>query len=310
MVKAFLILVLMNVLWAGTYTVIKIGLGTMQPLSIIFWRMGVAAVILWAFILIRGFKWNFGLRDLFRMFSMGAVIAGSHILWVSGMKFTNASDASLLYAFEPIWSIILASLFLKERFRPMMGIGLMFALVGMVILSNITFSSIESLFMPSVALGNLLVVAGLFMESLYSILAKPIANRQSSAVVVAIALVATELILAVPTFVLEGFHPPATAKEIAIILYLSIPCTVVGYALWVRVMRRLPVNVMLYTIFVQPVTGPIIAFLALGDVLDSRIFGGGSFILAGVAFAIYSHLKAHRELRTVVVSPSVALNEE
>jgi drug/metabolite transporter (DMT)-like permease len=310
MVKAFFILVLMNVLWAGTYTVIKIGLGTMQPLSLIFWRMGVAAVVLWAYVLIRGFKWNFGLRDFLRMLSMGAVIAGSHILWVTGMKFTNASDAALLYAFEPIWSIILASLILKERFLPMMGAGLVLALIGMVILSKLSFSSIESLFMPSVALGNLLVVTGLFMESLYSILAKPIAGRQSSAVVVAVALAAAELILVIPTFALEGFHPPATAGEIIIILYLSIPCTVVGYALWVRVMRRLPVNVMLYTIFVQPVTGPFIAFLVLGEILDSRIFGGGSFILAGVALAVYSHIKAHREMHALTASPAVVLGEE
>ncbi len=306
--KAFFALVLMNTLWAGTYTIIKIGLGTMHPLNMIFWRMGLAAFILWVYILIKKIKPNLNLHDVVRIISMGGVIAGSHILWVTGINFTNASDASLLYAFEPIWSIILASILLKERFTKAMGVGLILALIGMTILSRFFISFFGSFFTHKVALGNLLVVIGLFMESLYSILAKPIADRHSSAFIVALALLFSELFLVLPVFALEGFHFPMTAGEIIIILYLSIPCTVIGYALWVKIMRQLPVNIMLYTIFVQPITGPLIAFFVLGETLDSRIFCGGSFIICGVIFVISSYIKEKRIKPTLLMMPTAAMD--
>jgi drug/metabolite transporter (DMT)-like permease len=296
----------MNLIWAGSYVATKFGLKTMSPLAFVFWRMGVAAVLLLMWIFIRRMKWQLAKRDVVRIVTLGAVIAGSHFLWVTGLNYTSASDASLLYAFEPIWSIILASFILKERFSVAMGLGLGLAFVGLVILSNIQTASFGSFFTASVALGNLMIVVGLFCESLFSIVAKPLALRQSAIVVIALALVVTEILLAGPLFLSGSFSVPKTITEIGAVAYLAIPCTVVGYVLWVNVMQYIPVNVMLYTIFVQPVVGPVIATVVLKEVLEQRHFKGGLFILAGVCVAIVSHLFTHRENVITLASPAIA----
>jgi len=300
----------MNLVWAGSYVATKFGLKTMSPLAFVFWRMGVAAVLLLMWIFIRRMKWQLTKRDVVRIVILGAVIAGSHFLWVTGLNYTSASDASLLYAFEPIWSIILASLILKERFSVTMGLGLGLAFIGLVVLSNIQTATLGSFFTASVALGNLMIVAGLFCESLFSIVAKPLALRQSAIVVIALALVVTEILLAGPLFLSGGFSVPKTITEIGSLAYLAIPCTVVGYVLWVNVMQYIPVNVMLYTIFVQPVVGPVIATVVLGEVLEQRHFKGGIFMLAGVCIAVISYLLAHREEAPSIPSSAVTAGSD
>jgi len=294
MVNSILILVFMNLIWAGSYVAVKLGLESMHPLTLIFWRMGVSAAILVAWILIKRIPLRIDKKGLIRIIVLGGVTAGSHILWVTGLKYTTASDASLLYTFEPIWAIVLASIFLKEKFRFAMGVGLASAFAGLVILSDISFTTIDSLFKASVAFGNILVVFGLFCESSFSVISQPLAQRYSPFVVIAGALLVAEIILAVPAALTGGLVMPLTARNIIVILYLSIPCTVVGYVFWVYSMRRLPVNVMCYTIFVQPVTGPVIAAVALGEILSSRVLNGGIFLLAGVLIAVASHIRAHR----------------
>ena len=307
MLKSFLILIFMNLIWSGSYVAVKIGLESMPPLTLIFWRMGVSAVILCAWIFIKRIPVKLPRRIVLRIVALGAVIAASHILWVTGLKYTSASDASLLYTFEPIWAIILASIFLKERFRPVMGIGLVFSFVGLIILSRITWSTLGSLFAASMAFGNLLIVLGLFCESSFSVIAKPLAGRASAIVAIAGALLVTDIITAIPIVATGSFVLPRTLTDVAVILFLSIPCTVVGYVLWIKMMKNLPVNVMCYTIFVQPVVGPVIAVFAIGETLDSRVFAGGTFLLAGVFIAVVSHVRAHRAETCLPISQPVTL---
>ncbi len=307
MLKPFIILILMNVVWSGSYVAVKIGLETMPPLALIFWRMGVSAIILCVWVFVKRIPFKLPKRVLVRVAALGTMTAISHILWVTGLKYTNASDAALLYTFEPIWAIALASIVLKERFRPVMGVGLLLSFTGLVILSRVSFSTIDQLFGASVAFGNMLIVVGLFCESSFSIVAKPLADKTSAAVAIAGALIVTDLITAVPLALSGEFAFPKTSTEIAAILYLSIPCTVVGYVLWIKTMRKLPVNVMCYTIFVQPIVGPVIAVVTLGETMGSRAFAGGAFLLAGVFVAVFSHVRAHRAKTCLPISQPVTL---
>jgi len=310
MLRSIVILIFMNFVWSGSYVAAKLGLETMPPLSLVFWRMGVSAVLLLGWIIIKKIPLRLRKKDVLLIIALGSVTAGAHILWVTGLSYSHASDASLLYAFEPIWTIILASLILKEPFRPAMAVGLGLAFIGLVILSNISFLTIGSLFAGSVALGNILIVCGLFCESLFSIIAKPLSSRQSPIVVIALALVVTEILLSVPMMLTKGFMIPKTAHELGSVFYLSIPCTVVGYVLWVKLMRNLQVNVMLYTVFIQPVVGPLIAMITIGEILDQRLFNGAIFIFAGVFTAITSHVLSYRAEASILASPVISTDSD
>ena len=52
------------------------------------------------------------------------------ILWVSGIKYTSASVASMLNQTSPLYGVPLAAFFLREELTPRKIWGTLFALVG------------------------------------------------------------------------------------------------------------------------------------------------------------------------------------
>ena len=100
---------------------------------------------------------------------------------------------------------------------------------------------------------------------------------------------------------------PAGVGGIAAIAYLSVICTVVGYTLWVEVMKHVPVGVMLFTVFVQPVVGPFIAAAALGEPIDGRILTGGAFLIGGMLVSVVGHLRAAKKLANAASDPAVEM---
>ncbi|MFA4874081.1 MAG: DMT family transporter [bacterium] len=300
------LLVAMNLFWAGSYAVVKIGLDSMDPLALVFWRVLIAFVVMAGWIAWRRPSLRIDLRDGLRIAGAGLLLAVSNILWVTGIDYSHATDASLLYVFEPIWGIILASIFLREKLRPMAIAGLAIVIVGLLRLSDFDFAKF-GWSSGKIGFGNALVVIGLLAESFFSIILKPIAQRRSAIVVTAGVLLVTATVLAVPMAIRGSFEVPTNAQALLPIAYLSLICTVAGYTLWVAIMRHMPVGVMLFTIFIQPIAGPFIAAAALGESIDSRVLSGGALLIAGMAVAVGGHfLRSRRERRRLRADEMVA----
>lgn len=300
------LLVVMNVIWAGSNSVVKYTLDSIDSLALVFWRFLFALIILAGIIFVRKIPLKIERRDLLRIIGAGLTLGISNTLWVSGIKFSQAIDTSLLYVFEPIWGIILAGIFLREKLRLTALGGLVIVIIGLLRLSDFDFASF-GFQSGSLGLGNLLVVLALLSEGFYSIILKPVATRSSAVVVNAGVLLVTVSILAVPMAVRGNFALPAKVEPLLALAYLSILCTVVGYTLWVAIMKHMPVGIMLFTIFVQPITGPLIANLTLGEPLDERVLTGAILLIAGMATAVGGHFLQTRRERKKMVSAEIAI---
>lgn len=301
-------LVVMNLFWAGSYAVIKFGLGTMDPIVLVFWRLVIGLVVLSAWIAIKGRSFKLDRSDITRIVFAGLSLAASSFLTVTGIEMSNATDASLLYAFEPVWGIILASLILRERFLATTAAGLVLILVGLLALSGFDFRALAGIGDGGVGLGNAIIVVGLLTESIFTIVLKPVAKKRDASVVLAGVLIAAIIALAVPLAVRGEYTLPTASTSVFALAYLSVICTAMGYTLWVAIMRHVPVNVMLFTIFIQPIAGMLIAAVTLGEALDGRIIIGGSLLLAGMAVAVAGHVRAERGIRITAADEPVAIS--
>jgi len=279
------LLVLMNLIWAGSYTVIKYGLSSMDPLALVFWRLAIGFVALSAWILWRGYGVRLDLKDSLRIALSGLFIGGSSFMIVTGIEMSHATDASLLYVFEPVWAIILACIFLKERLRASTVVGLLIALAGLAWLSGFDIEG------TGVGRGNVLIVVGLASESFFSITLAPVSKRRPASVVFAGVLLTACALLCVPLYLRGGLTPSVDSAGTFSIAYLAILCTALGYTTWVSVLRHVPLSVMEFTIFVQPITGMLIAAAFLGEALDGRVLGGGALCLAGMLVAVLGHVR-------------------
>jgi len=285
-----LALVIMNILWAASYTVMKAATGSLCPLAIIFWRMLIAAIILTAWCAFKRYHININRRDLIRISAVGFLSALSHLLVVTGVSYSQAADASMLYVVEPVWGILLATIVLREKFSALMSVGLLLIAAGIAVLSFSSTNDWNSWQGKTAIMGNLIIVIGLICEGSFSVAIKPVVHRYPAAVTLVLMLWSCVAFLAVPTLLFSPRAVPVTFGEWAEVTYLALFCSVVGYLGWIVIMRHIPINLMYFSIFIQPITGPVIAWFFLGEAINGGMIIAGSLLLAGMCSAFLSHL--------------------
>lgn len=199
------------------------------------------------------------------------------------MNYTSATDATLIISMEPVILFFLATIILKETisFRHIAAIAM--ALAGFLILSGsgvLHFSAISA----SIMIGNLIVLVAVVSETSFSIIFKPLADRHPPHLLMAVVTLIQTIMLGPTAYMLDSnmLGSVLTFKGITAVLYMSLFCTIFGYILWLKVMRRVPVNIMAVSLFLQPVFGPLIAGLTLGEVISPRVVAGGAFILTAL----------------------------
>lgn len=284
------LLIMMNFFWAGAYAITKWGLGSLNELSLVFWRFSIAFVFLLVALIFKRQSLKVAKNDLIRILVTGFLLGISHILWVTGINLSSAVNASLLYVFEPIWGIILARLILKEKTNWSTYVGLVLVIVGMLVLSNFDLEAF-GLKQGSNLLGNALIVLGLISEAFFSILLKPAALRVPATVLMSGVLFIATIVLSSALFIMKGFEIPSTTPGLIAVLYLAVICTVLGYTLWVHIMKHVPVGVMFFTIFIQPVAGPIIAAMTIGEKINTQILIAATFLIGGMTVAVVGHVR-------------------
>jgi drug/metabolite transporter (DMT)-like permease len=67
---------------------------------------------------------------------------------------------------------------------------------------------------------------------------------------------------------------------------MAVICTVVGYTVWLLVIKEAPVNVVAMTIFIQPIAGVALAVAWLQEPLHWGQLWGSLLIAAGLAVAL------------------------
>jgi drug/metabolite transporter (DMT)-like permease len=295
------LLAVMNIFWGASYSVVKFGLNTMDSSALVFWRIFLSFILISIYILIKRPSLKLSRSDIVRISLTGLLMASAHSLWVAGVGLSHATDASLLYSFEPIIGILLATVILRERLYPTTIIGLIIVIIGLFRLADFDLASFD-FSSKKTAIGNLMIVSGIICEGLFSVILKPVAKKRSASVVTAgTFLVASAVMLLISgnKIFSVGHWSYSEALSLA---YLIIICTVIGYTLWVRMMKDVPVGVMMFTLFIQPVAGTFIASVTLREVVDERVMIGGTLLLAGMMIAVIGHANRSRITRRISLS--------
>jgi drug/metabolite transporter (DMT)-like permease len=211
-----------------------------------------------------------------------------------------APIASLTTALVPLFVMILAALFLGERLTRARIAGFGVAATGMALVA--TKSS------PTGATYPLLVAITALAPlcwSIYSVLSKPVSGRASPIVWTYLATTIGGLMVLpfLPGQVLARWTELDAAGWWAL-LYLSLPCTVLGFALWTWLLRHLTATSVGFTVFLNPplttTSKWILASLFPATFLftiEAREWIGGALALAGLAIALRIRVPQNRTSR-------------
>ncbi|MGB5916458.1 MAG: DMT family transporter [Phormidesmis sp.] len=133
--RQWLLLCVPAFFWGSAFIFMEIALPTLSPLIIVAGRMGIAAIVLNAIILLQGYRWPQRKRVWLECAALSVVnnlLPFGFVVW--GQQYINASLASILIASAPVFTVVIASLVGKERLTLMRAAGVLVSFSGVVVL--------------------------------------------------------------------------------------------------------------------------------------------------------------------------------
>lgn len=270
-IGAALALVAINVLWGASSVAAKTCLESFGPFTLSFARFFPAGLILLGLCRMNDLPLGIPRREwpAFAFYSLVG-ISLTYSIYYTGVAHTTATDASLLFACEPILIAVFAVLFLRERLSGRQWLGMGVGVAGIWLLAGH-------------GMGNLLALLALCCESSTGIFAKRFSSRYPGLVVVGTQMIVGALLL-LPFALGELVHrtPVVTAQAVGSLLYLSLICSAVCYGVWYHLLVRHPLSLMGAFILVQPLVGPLFGRLLRGERLPISSAAGGLLVISGI----------------------------
>ena len=212
-------------------------------------------------------------------------IVANQVLFISGLKRTTATHATLLTATVPVFTILAGLLLGRERPTARRLLAVPIAFSGVLFL----LGPARLDFRGGTLAGDLLVTSNAAVYSFFLVKARDVLARRSSLSFIAQAFrygAVPILLLALPD--LARLRPAELTRDawwaLAGVVLLG---TVGSYALNSWALARTSAATTAFFIYVQPLFAGALAFLVLGEQPSPRLVGAAALIFAGVALAVW-----------------------
>ena len=272
------------VLWGISFVATKAALREMSPVSLIFTRFALGVAVLFLILKLRR-ESLIPPRDAWPMLVlMGFIGIFLHqMIQVHGLTLTTAVRTGWLIGLTPIWSALLAAVFLGEGFGPRKILGLLLGTLGALLVITRGELSSAVLALPATR-GDLLVLASTVTWAVYTILGRDTLKRLGSARATAAAMFVGWAMM-IPFFVStagwqEYRHLSSTG--VIAILFLGIGCSGLGYLFWYAALERIEASQVAAFLYVEPLITLLAAMVLLGESVAISTLLGGILVLVGV----------------------------
>lgn len=247
-------------------------------------RSGIAAAALAVWL--RGrIRWSWPIL------AAGVVYAVMLSLFVASTKLTTAANAIFLQSTAPLYLLVLAPLFLKERFRSR---DLVFvAALGLGMICCFAGETRTAATAPDPATGNLLGAASGLVWALTLLVLRGI-GRGDTAGSASISVVVMGNVLACLVALPVAWPlPAASAGEWATLVYLGVFQIGLAYVCLSRAVGRLPALETSLLLLLEPVLNPLWTWLIRGEAPGAWTLAGGAIIIGATAVRVT--VEARRE---------------
>ncbi len=273
------------VLWGCSFVATRIALRELSPVTLIFTRFALGTALLVATLLARRRPLVPPLASWPMLALMGFVGIFVHQLLQSyGLTTTTAVRAGWLIGLIPIWSALIAGLFLGERFGLAKSFGLVAGFAGAVVVVTRGRLGTESLALPATR-GDLLILASTLNWAIYTTLGHGTIRRLGSLRATTGAMFLGWLMLA-PLF-LQGAgwqeYPRLSAAGVAAVLFLGLGASGLGYLFWYGALQRIETARVAAFLYIEPLVTLAASMAVLGEEVHAATVVGGLMVLGGVA---------------------------
>jgi len=273
-------LIILSSLWGASFLFMRMAAPDFGPIALIELRTAIAAIFLLPIILwkkkLKILKDNFGTLLVAGLFSSAIPFC----LLSYATLYVSAGYASILNATTPIFTALIAWVWIKEKLSIFALGGLVLGFVGVFVL---TFDSQD----VSGGVSLIAVIAGLGATVCYGIainFTKQKCQHLNPLVIAFGSQLGAALILLPLSIYFWPQHMPSTQSWVAVSI-LGVASTGIAFILFFGLIASLGSNKAASVTYLIPFFAVIWGFIFLKEALTSYMMLGGFFILFGVALS-------------------------
>lgn len=270
-------------IWGGMFVVVKIIVGEVHPIQLVWLRYLVAIIFLIGFSLFQKEKWHVNWPDLRLIILIG--IIGNTISIVTqetGTWLSSAQTGAVITSSTPTFMIVFAWLILKEKLTRVKVISVVMATLGVVMIVGVHLTG------NNILLGVLSLIVAALTWALMSVLVKQVKTYTSLQTTIMSTIVA---IICLTPFILQdssailriNFLDP---KIILCLLYLGIISTAAAFVMWNKGLTMVSASVSGLFFLLQPIVGTLLGWLFLHEEISFGFVLGTILILGSVWVSI------------------------
>ncbi|SDH41108.1 EamA-like transporter family protein [Alteribacillus persepolensis] len=274
----------LTVAWGFSWPVMKIGLEDIGPFTFSFLRflIGGIVLIIFLFFLSNKEEWKkltslhwghvitLGLLQTFAVFG----------LITYAMLYVDAGKTSIVLYTMPIWSSILASLFLKETLSKKNIVGLLLGVAGLAFIIGTDIFQ-QASWQNTIGISLILIAAICWAVSNVYFRLK-LAGSNQMFITTFQMLIGTAGLLVLAVIFEGGQSIRWSASSIFSVLFTGVVASAICFSLWYYLLTVINTVTAAISMLLVPVFGVLFGYLLLDESLTIPMIAGGLFILLGI----------------------------
>jgi drug/metabolite transporter (DMT)-like permease len=276
-----LALIVVQILFASLSVAGKEVLPQLGPFALVMFRSGSAAICFLA--------WARQLpapRDLLRLALYGLLgVTFNQLLFLTGLQYTTATNATVLGTMIPVWTVAIAILLRREPADPRRIIGVAVALAGALYLVGAERFTVAER-------GNILILLNALSYAFFLVLARDITKRYPARTVMAWCFFFGSLgvsVVGAPAVAHLSFAAVPTRTGAWLAFIIAGP-TLGAYILNTWALARAQASQVAIYVYLQPVITALMAWPLLHERPAARTWISAGIIYAGIYIATGSAL--------------------
>lgn len=270
-------------LWGVNYPLVKNVLEEVPENDFLIIRFLFTGILFTAYLIMSGETTKIAKHHFIRVLVLGFICVGVYnIIWTYGIHRTTAANAAILISASPIFTGIYSQLFESEKISWSTWLGTLLAFCGICTIIYWTPGS-EINFESSVFIGNILVLIGSILFSMYAILAKPLLRHYSPTKLTALSMILGSPVILI--FSMTESHSLTLSYPVRIWLdFVYIVCfgTVIAFIFWYKGLQKTSAYRTVVFHYIVPVVSMVTSSYFFGENINMERIIGAFLVFTGI----------------------------
>ncbi len=271
-------LIILSLLWGGSYTWIELALIELDPMMIVFYRVLLSSIFLILICKVLSLTFKIEKKIFIFLFFMSLtnnVIPFNLIAW--GQQEITASVGSILNATTPLFTVIIANYWPNGEKATLNRIfGVIIGFCGVILLMGLSIHDIDNSI-----IGQAAILLAAISYAISALIGKEI--KKIHPAISATYMLSISSVVLLPIILLSGNEliPQASKQSMIAILGLAIFSTSLAYLIFYKLIENIGSNVMLVTLL-MPVSAILLSIIILNETINTTQIIGLILILTGL----------------------------